>query len=89
MEREKLKKLLREELTKTDKDQVGVIVRKEIKDSEKDLTKRVGDEVKKQLKSNATQKEIIKITADVIENLFKLLWVRRSAWVGPLKNKTV
>ena len=89
MEREKLKKLLREELTKTDKDQVGVIVRKEIKDSEKDLTKRVGDEVKKQLKSNATQKEIIKITADVIENLFKLLWIRRSAWVGSLKNKTV
>lgn len=85
----KLKQKLHEELTKTDKDQIGVIARKEIKQELSDLNKRVENEVKKQLKSNTTQKEIIKITADVIENLFKLLWVRRAAWVGPLKNKTV
>ncbi len=80
MKKEKLKKLLREELTKTDKSEISTLVRKEIKDSEKDLNRRVETEVRKQLKSGTNEKEIKKIASDIIVEFVKTLWVRKSFW---------
>lgn len=80
-----LKKLLREELTKSDKDQIGILVRKEIKDSEKLISKKIEDEVKKQLKSNVSQKEIKEISAQVVENFIDAMWVRKMFYKSQLR----
>lgn len=85
MEREKLKKLLREELTKTDKNEISSIARKEIKDSEKSLTKRIEDEVRKQLKSGTNEKQIKKIISNTLEEFYKLMWVRKQWWKGQIE----
>jgi hypothetical protein len=80
-----MKKLLFEELTKTDKEQVERMIKSQIKDLiNKDLEKTVLDLLKKELKGKDTEKMMTEISKDVLVSLYKTLWMRRNFWVTNL-----
>jgi hypothetical protein len=80
-----MKKLLFEELTKTDKEQVERMIKSQIKDLiNKDLEKNVLDLLKKELKGKDTEKMMTEISKDVLVSLYKTLWMRRNFWVTNL-----
>lgn len=82
----KLKHIIREALTKTDENKIGVMIRKEIKDAfGKDLEKKVTDIVEKQIKGTKFEKEVVKISKDVLEQLYRELWMRRMFWKNAIK----
>ena len=86
MNDEKLTYIIKEALTKTDEIKIGVMVRKEIKDAfGKDLEKKVKDIVSKELKGTKFQKEVVNISKDVLEQLYKELWLRRMFWKNAIK----
>lgn len=86
MNDEKLTYIIKEALTKTDENKIGVMVRKEIKDAfGKDLEKKVKDIVSKELKGTKFQKEVVNISKDVLEQLYKELWLRRMFWKNAIK----
>ena len=75
-------------LTSTDKNQIAVIARKEIKDFmtkpqfKNEINKLVTDEVKK---GRNTRSEIVDIVKKVTLELYKTFWFRRSMWQSELK----
>jgi hypothetical protein len=80
-----MKKILFEELNKTDKGQVEKIVKSQIKDLiDKDLEKTVLDLLKKELKGKDTEKIMTDISKEVLVSLYKTLWTRRNFWVTNL-----
>jgi hypothetical protein len=80
-----MKKILFEELNKTDKGQVEKIVKSQIKDLiDKDLEKTVLDLLKKELKGKDTEKIMTDISTEVLVSLYKTLWTRRNFWVTNL-----
>ena len=82
----KLKHIIREALTKTDENKIGVMIRKEIKDAfGKDLEKKVTDIVVKQIKGTKFEKEVVKISKDVLEQLYRELGMRRMFWKNAIK----
>tara|TARA_R110002051_G_scaffold195282_1_gene263436 strand:- start:74 stop:334 length:261 start_codon:yes stop_codon:yes gene_type:complete len=81
-----LKYIIKEALTQTDENQIGVMVRKEIKRAfGSDLEKKVKDLVGKELKGTKFQKEVVKISKDVLEQLYRELWMRRMFWKNAIK----
>jgi len=72
---QRLKALIAEELTKTDKSEIKKMISKEVdkskKDFEKQLKRDVEDEVEKVLKSGATKEEIGDITKKILKKLYK------------------
>jgi len=77
----KLKYIIKESLTQTDQNQIGVMIRKEIKNAfGSDLEKKVKDIVGKELKGSKFEKEVVKISKDVLEQLYRELWMRRMFW---------
>jgi len=81
MEDKNLKRIIREALTKTDENQIGVMIRKEIKDAfGSDLERKVKEIVSKELKGKPFEKEVVKISKDVLEQLYRELWMRRAMW---------
>ena len=86
MEDIELRHIIKEALTKTDENKIGVMIRKEIKDAfGKDLEKKVTDIVEKQLKGTKFEKAVIKISKDVLEQLYRELWMRRMFWKNAIK----
>lgn len=86
MEDKYLKKIIKEALTKTDEDKIGAMIRREIKDAfGNDLEKKVKDIVSKELKGKPFEKEVIKISKDVLEQLYRELWMRRAIWKSAIK----
>ena len=82
----RLKYIIKESLTQTDKNQIGVMIRKEIKTAfGSDLEKKVKDIVNKEIKGTKFQKEVVKISKDVLEQLYKELWMRRMFWKSAIK----
>jgi hypothetical protein len=82
----KLKHIIREALTKTDENKIGVMIRKEIKDSfGGDLEKKVINIVNKEIKGTKFEKEVVKISKDVLEQLYRELWMRRMFWKNAIK----
>lgn len=80
-----MKKILFEELNKSEKEQVEKMIKSQIKDlMDKDLEKTVLDLLKKELKGKDTEKIMTEISKDVLVNLYKTLWMRRSFWVNNL-----
>ena len=75
-------------LTSTDKNQIGVIARKEIKDFmtkpqfKNEIKKLVADEIKK---GRNTRSEIVDIISKVTLELYKTFWFRRSMWQSEIK----
>ena len=89
-----LKYIIKEALTQTDENQIGVMVRKEIKrafgsDLEKKVKDLVGKElieiVGKVLKGTKFRNDVVKISKDVLEQLYRELWMRRMFWKNAIK----
>ena len=86
MNDKKLKQIISEELTKTDQNKIGVMIRKEIKDAfGKDLEKKVLKIIEKELKSSKFKKDIVEINKDVLVKLYRELWMRRQMWLTGIK----
>jgi hypothetical protein len=82
----RLKHIIKESLTQTDKNQIGVMIRKEIRDAfGSDLEKKVKTIVGKEIKGTPFEKEVIKISKDVLEQLYRELWMRRMFWKNAIK----
>lgn len=80
------KGVINEALTKTDEKQIGIMIRKEIKNAfGADLEKKVSDIVEKQLKGTKFEKSVVKISKDVLEQLYRELWMRRMFWKNAIK----
>jgi|TARA_R110001606_G_scaffold370527_1_gene527009 hypothetical protein len=75
-------------LTKTDKDEIARIARKEMKDFmskaqfKNEVQKVVTDEIKK---GRNTRTEIVDIVSKVMLELYKTFWFRRSMWQSEIK----
>lgn len=86
MNDKKLKQIINEELTKTDQNKIGVMIRKEIKDAfGGDLEKKVLKIIEKELKSSKFKKDIVEINKDVLVKLYRELWMRRQMWLTGIK----
>jgi len=75
-------------LTSTDKNQVGIIVRKEIKDflSKPQFKNEIENLIDKQMKSGRkTRAEVVDIVSKVTLELYKTFWFRRSMWQQEIK----
>jgi len=82
----RLKQIIKEALTKTDENKIGVMIRKEIKDAfGDDLEKKVLKIIEKELKGSKFKKEIVEINKDVLVKLYRELWMRRQFWVSAIK----
>jgi len=68
-----LKQRLHEELTKSDKTEIEKMVNAAIKKAIKD--------------DKALEDKVVDITKNVLTQLYKTLWTRRSFWKSTLKNK--
>lgn len=80
------KRYINESLTKSDEKRIGVLIRKEIKDAfGSDLEKRVKDIIQKEIKGTKFEKNIVAITKDVLEQLYRELWMRRMFWKNAIK----
>tara|TARA_R110001583_G_scaffold1590_1_gene12414 strand:- start:153 stop:395 length:243 start_codon:yes stop_codon:yes gene_type:complete len=75
-------------LTKTDKDEIARIARKEIKDFmakpqfKNEIQKLIANEIKK---GRNTRTEIVDIVSKVMLELYKTFWFRRSMWQSEIK----
>jgi len=75
-------------LTKTDRDEIARIARKEMKDFmtkpqfKNEVEKVVANEIKK---GRNTRAEIVDIVSKVMLELYKTFWFRRSMWQSELK----
>ena len=86
MNDKRLKQIISESLTKTDEANIGVMIRKEIKDAfGSDLEKKVLKILEKELKGIKFRKKIVDINKDVLVQLHKELWMRRQFWLTALK----
>jgi len=86
MTENKLRHIIKEALTKTDENKIGVLIRKEIKDAfGSDLEKKVSTIVAKEIKGSKFEKQVVKISKDVLEQLYKQLWMRRMFWKSGIK----
>ena len=52
-----------------------------------EFKKLIENEVKKNLKSGETEKTILDVSSNVLTQLFKALWQKRSFWKSSLSNK--
>ena len=81
-----LKYIIREALTQTDENKIGVMIRKEIRSAfGNDLEKKVKDIVSKEIKGTKFEKQVVKISKDVLEQLYRELWMRRMFWKNAIK----
>ncbi len=90
MDKNKIKQKLSEELSKSDKDEIGKIVKTEMDDyfSSKEFDRTLEKKIKDNLsiKNNSKiEKEVTEISKKVITQLYKTLWVRRSFWQNSIK----
>ena len=86
MDNQTLKKIIRESLSKTDENQIGAMIRKEIKKSfGEDLVSKVLKILEKELKNSKLKKHIVEINKDVLVQLYKELWMRRNMWLTAIK----
>ena len=82
----RLKHIIKEALTKTEENKIGIMIRKEIRDAfGTNLDKKVTDIVQKELRGTKFHKEVVKISKDVLEQLYRELWMRRMFWKNAIK----
>jgi|TARA_R110000787_G_scaffold231710_1_gene339066 hypothetical protein len=78
--------VIKEALTDADEKRIGVLARKELKDYEVKLEKKVDQMITKAFKGKDFEDKTLKITRNAIIQLYKALWVRRSFWSEYIKN---
>jgi hypothetical protein len=84
-----IKKILKEDLTRSDKAEIKKLAKKEFESfmKEADFKSKIEDIAKKQLKNDKpTQKEVAKISEKVLVQFYKTMWQRRSFWANKLDN---
>ena len=81
-------KYLTETFTQTDKLEIERIVRKEIKDSMTDskLKSKVKDILSDEHKSKEFEKRLVDVSKNVLVQLYKQLYNKRSFWTSGLSN---
>lgn len=77
-------------LSKTDKDQIEVMIRKEIKNfmetnTVKQFENKLIDELKKEIKNGKLDRDIKSIVSDVMIDFYRLMWTKRSFWEPDLR----
>ena len=77
-------------LSKTDKDQIEVMIRKEIKNfmetsTVKQFENKLIDELKKEIKNGKLDRDIKGIVSDVMIDFYRLMWTKRSFWEPDLR----
>jgi hypothetical protein len=78
-----MEKILFEELSKTDKNQIEKMIKSEIKDLiDKDLEKTVLNLLKKELNGKDMENKMSEISKEVLVSLYKTLWLKRNFWVN-------
>jgi hypothetical protein len=86
MDKNHLRHTIKESLTQTDENQIGVMIRKEIKNAfGDDLEKKVLKIIQKELKGKNLRKDILDINKDVLVQLYKELWTKRQFWINSIK----
>ena len=86
MDKNRLRFIIEESLSQTDENQIGVLIRKEIKKAfGDDLEKKVIQIIKKELKGKGIRKDITDISKDVLVQLYKELWTKRQFWLNSIK----
>lgn len=80
--------LLTESLTDTDKAEIERIARKEIKTALDDVkfTKKIKDTVDEEHKSKDFERKLVDISKNVLVQLFKQMYNKRSFWASGLSN---
>tara|TARA_R110001599_G_scaffold141238_1_gene321521 strand:+ start:800 stop:1534 length:735 start_codon:yes stop_codon:yes gene_type:complete len=78
--------VIKEALTDADEKKIGVIARRELKDYEVKLEKKIDQLIKKSFKGKDFEDRTIKIAKNAIVQLYKALWIRRSFWSEYIKN---
>ena len=88
-----IKQVIKEELNKSDETRIKKLARDEFDKAIKkfvksdDLEKTVKDLVIKNIKKDKpTQKEVAKVTKEVLLKLYKILWTRNNFWTNNLEN---
>ena len=80
------KKILRENLTPSEKGEVKDIIKTNLKSRE--FEKLISDIVKKKIdRDKELGDKITDISKNVLSQLFKLLWMKKSFWKNNVKNK--
>lgn len=74
------------------KDDNKSIIKKEIKEfiesSDPQLKKLINDKVLEAIKGKDSEKHLVEICRNVLTQLYKTLWTKRSFWTNDLKNVT-
>jgi predicted nucleic acid-binding protein len=86
MEKNIIKIRIEEGLSSEDRNQIKSEVTKLLKSS--DLKDVISTIIAKELKDNSElEKQTVQITKNVLTQLFKALWTKKSVWVSSLSNK--
>jgi anti-sigma28 factor (negative regulator of flagellin synthesis) len=78
-------------LSNSDKREIEVMVRKEIKDflnanTIKQFENKIVDTIKNEIKRGKIQGDINELVTKVMKEFYKIMWTRRSFWEPSLKN---
>ena len=78
-------------LNHTDKKEIEVMIRREIKDflnsnTLQQFERRIVDNIKKEIKNGSIQGDINEIVTKVMKEFYKIMWTKRSFWEPLLKN---
>lgn len=81
-------KVITEALTQTDKSEIEKIARKEVKDAIDDakFKKKIKDIMDDEHKSRDFEKKLVEVSKNVLVQLFKQLYNKRSTWTSGLSN---
>jgi len=78
--------VIEEALTDSDEKRIGVLARKELKDYETKLEKKIDTMINKSFKGKNFEDATVKIARNAIVQLYKALWIRRSFWTNYISN---
>tara|TARA_R110000744_G_scaffold315495_1_gene422354 strand:+ start:301 stop:915 length:615 start_codon:yes stop_codon:yes gene_type:complete len=78
--------VIEEALTDSDEKRIGVLARKELKDYETKLEKKIDTMINKSFKGKSFEDATVKIARNAIVQLYKALWIRRSFWTNYISN---
>ena len=78
-------------LSNSDKREIEVLVRKEIKDflnanTIKQFENKIVDTIRTEIKRGKIQGDVNEIVTKVMKEFYKIMWTRRSFWEPSLKN---
>jgi hypothetical protein len=85
---EKQLELITESITQTDKNEIERMIRKEIKDTIDDakFKKKIKDLMDDEHKSRDFEQKLVEISKNVLVQLFKQMYNKRSFWTSGLSN---